>query len=217
MWETLVELVRLSIVGVAHVCAGSLGSAVLLVSFGLRIALLPLTLRVAREARVQQAKLATLRPAIDSLKKRYATDPARMLQETQALYRAQGIRLFSPRSMLGMMLQAPLFAALFSATRRGLGAKVRFLWIAELSRPDVVLAWGVSALTAVVMAGAMQNSGNGGVPAAAAPIIAVVIGIGTLVFLWSASSAVALSVGAGSLASALQAWLLARDGQRAKA
>lgn len=217
MWESLVDLVRLAIVGVSHACAGSLGSAVLLVSFGVRIALLPLTLRLAREARVHQAKVATLRPAFEALKKRHAADPARMLQETQALYRAQGIRLFSPRGLMGMMLQAPLFAALFSATRQGLGAKVRFLWVAELSRPDVVLAWGVSALTAVVMAGAMQKSGNGGVPAAAAPVIAAVIGIGTLVFLWSASSAVALSVGAGSLASAVQSWLLARDGRRAKA
>ena len=35
--------------------------------------------------------------------------------------------------------------------------------------------------------------------------------IAPLVFLWTASSAVALSFGAGSLVSVLQNWLLARD------
>jgi hypothetical protein len=36
----------------------------------------------------------------------------------------------------------------------------------------------------------------------------------TLVFLWTASSAVALSVGAGSAVSVLQNWLLRRDARR---
>jgi hypothetical protein len=40
---------------------------------------------------------------------------------------------------------------------------------------------------------------------------------GTLVFLWSASSAVALSVGAGSAVSVLQNWLLRRDARRTPA
>jgi len=39
----------------------------------------------------------------------------------------------------------------------------------------------------------------------------VIAVVGTLAFLWSASSAVALSMSAGSLVSLLQNWLLARD------
>jgi hypothetical protein len=40
----------------------------------------------------------------------------------------------------------------------------------------------------------------------------VLISVGaTLAFLWTASSAVALSVGAGSMVSALQSWLLSRE------
>src|SRR5690606_38579919 len=110
-----------------------------------------------------------------------------------------------------LALQAPLLMALFAATRRGLGTKVRFWWIAELARPDAVLAWGVACLTSVVVAMSMSNTGSSALPAGVSSLIAAAMGVATLVFLWSASSAVALSVGAGSLASALQHWLLSRD------
>ena len=39
----------------------------------------------------------------------------------------------------------------------------------------------------------------------------VVLTLCTVAFLWSASSAVALSMGAGSLVNVLQNWLLSRD------
>jgi YidC/Oxa1 family membrane protein insertase len=210
MWESLVELVRIGIVSVAQVCGGSLGSAVILVSVGVRLALLPLTLRIARQARTQQERLAKLRPAVELLQKRYAKDPAKLWQETQVLYRTHDIRFFTPSGMVSLLVQMPLFGALFSATRSGLGAKIRFLWIAELARPDAVLTWTVAGLTAIVMALGAASGGDKAMNSAA-PIIAAVLGGVTLVFLWSASSAVALSVGGGALASGLQSWILSRD------
>lgn len=214
MWETAVELVRVLIVSVASICAGSLGAAILAVSFGMRLALLPLTLRLAREARARQQRLAALRPELERLRRRYANDPARLWRETRALHEQHGIRLFTPTGMLGMAVQFPLFAALFAATRRGLGVKVRFLWIAELARPDALLALVVAVLTGLVAAGAMGTSGATEASANLALVMAVILGGMTLLFLWSASSAVALSVGAGALVSALQTWILARDRRR---
>ena len=211
MWEGLVELVRVGIVATAQICGGSIGSAVVLVSIGVRVALFPLTLRIARHARVQQQLVATLKPTLEALQKRYAKDPAKMLAETQALYRKHNIRFITPSGILGLVVQAPLLGALFSATRRGLGAKVRFLWIAELTRPDAVLGLGVSALTAIVMAAAAASGADKSAAGGVGAIMAAAFGIVTLVFLWSASSAVALSVGGGALASGLQTWILARD------
>jgi YidC/Oxa1 family membrane protein insertase len=215
MWEGLVGLLRVAIVAIAQVCGGSLGSAVVLVSVGARVALLPLTLRIARHARAQQERLAKLRPAVESLQKRYAKDPARLWHETQVLYRKNGIRLFTPSGMLGFAVQAPLFGALLSATRRGLGEKVRFLWVAELARPDAVLSLAVAALTAVVMAMSVASGSDKTMPAAAGPLIALVLGVVTLMFLWTASSAVALSVGGGAIASGVQSWILSRDRREA--
>ena len=211
MWDSFVELVRLAIFTAVPLCAGSLGGAVLLVSFGLRLSLLPLSLRFARHARANQARLAALRPTLEQLQRRHAADPARLLQETQALYRQHGIRLASPGNLLGLIVQMPVLGALFAAVRQGLGAKVRFLWVADLARPDLTLVLGVTALTAGVTAATSAGSGAADSASPASTLLLVIVGLGTLMFLWSASSAVALSVGAGSLISALQNWLVARD------
>lgn len=208
MWAGFVELVRVIIFSAAHLCGGSLGAGILGVSLIVRLALLPLTLRVARQARVQQTRLAALRPALEALQRRHANDPARLLRETHALHAAHGIRMFSPTWIVGMLVQVPLLGGLFAAVRTGLGSRVRFLWITDLARPDALLLVAVTLLTALSMVMAPRTTGPRGAPATTV-LLLLSLG-GTLVFLWSASSAVALSVGAGSLVSALQAWLLRR-------
>ena len=84
MWAGFVELIRVTIFSAAHLCAGSLGSGILAVSIVMRLALLPLTLRLARQAQLQQARLAALKPEIDALQKRFAKDPARLMREKRS-------------------------------------------------------------------------------------------------------------------------------------
>jgi len=209
VWTSFVELIRVFIFGAAHVCGGSLGGGIFVASLAVRLALLPLTLRLARNAMEQQRRLLRIRPQLERLQKRFANDPLRLLQETQALHRRHGIRLISPRSLVGMAVQAPLLGGLFAAVRTGLGSKVRFLWIADLARGDALLAFGVAALSA----GAVWLTPTSG-PPHAATVTVVFIGLATAVFLWSASSAVAVSVGAGALVSSLQSWLVGREVRR---
>ena len=108
---------------------------------------MPLVLRGARHARAQQAILATLPPKVEALKKRYSADPQRLFAETQALYAAHGVRLLSFGSLGSIAIQLPLLGALFSAVRTGLGERIRFSWIADLSRADALLALLVTSLT----------------------------------------------------------------------
>jgi YidC/Oxa1 family membrane protein insertase len=75
-WTDVVDVLRAIIFGVAHVCNGSVGVAVILVSLAIRLALLPLTLRLARRAREHQRRLNELRPELERLQRRYANDPA---------------------------------------------------------------------------------------------------------------------------------------------
>jgi YidC/Oxa1 family membrane protein insertase len=210
MWNSFVELIRATIFAGAHVCAGSLGGSVLLVSFLVRLGLLPLTLRMARSAREQQRRLARLKPELDRLQRRFAGNPARLFAETQALQRRHGVRTFEPRSMIVSLAQLPLLGGLFSAVRNGLGAKVRFLWIADLARPNGLLLLGVATLSGFATWLAPSHT----TPQAPAATLAVVLALATAAFLFSASSAVALSVGAGAAVQGLQNWLLARDARR---
>jgi len=207
MWAGLVELLRAAIFAAAHVCGGSLGGGILLVSVGVRFALLPLTLRLARRARDQQAKLATVLPEMEALQRRYANDPLRLMRETRALHAKYGIRLLTPSGLVGMAIQLPLFGGLFAAVRTGLGAKVRFLWVGDLARPDTALLLVATALTAWSISSAPSTPGQ---TPSQTPLLVTAM-LATAAFLWTASSAVALSAGAGSLVSVLQNWLLSRD------
>jgi YidC/Oxa1 family membrane protein insertase len=207
MWAGFVELLRAGIFAAAHVCGGSLGGGILLVSAGVRLALLPLTLRLARNARAQQAKLATLQPEIEALQRRFANDPTGLLRETRALHAKHGIRMLTPSGLLGMAIQFPVLGGLFAAVRTGLGAKVRFLWVSDLARPDGALLLIATALTAWGILSAPNTPGQ---TTNQTPILVVGVLL-TAAFLWTASSAVALSAGAGSLVSVLQNWLLSRD------
>jgi len=209
MWDGFVDLVRASIVTVAQLCGGSLGGGIVLVSAGVRLALLPMTLRLARRALEQQERLVAIRPELEALNRRYAENPARLWRETLALHERHGIRLVSPAGFVGVSVQAPLLGALFAAVRGGFASKVRFLWIADLARPDLALTLGVTALTAWVVA-RTPTATNQTTPTVV--ILAAVVAMAA--FLWSASSAAALSFGAGSLISALQNWLLAREIRR---
>jgi YidC/Oxa1 family membrane protein insertase len=206
MWNSFVELLRATIFSAAHICGGSLGGGILLVSAGLRLALLPLTLRMARRAREQQARIAALGPQIEALQRRYANDPGSLMRETRALYADNGIAFMTPAGFASMAIQFPLLSGLFAAVRRGLGTKVRFLWVADLSVPDRALLLVVTAMTAWGMSSAQTAPGRGSAPAAMIAVVLV-----TVFFLWTASSAVVLSMGAGSLVSVLQNWLLSRD------
>jgi len=207
MWAGFVELLRAGIFAAAHVCGGSLGGGILLVSAGVRLALLPLTLRLARNARAQQAKLATLQPEIEALQRRFANDPTGLLRETRALHAKHGIRMLTPSGLLGMAIQFPVLGGLFAAVRTGLGAKVRFLWVSDLARPDGALLLIATALTAWGISSAPNTPGQ---TTNQTPMLVVGVLL-TAAFLWTASSAVALSAGAGSLVSVLQNWLLSRD------
>jgi len=212
VWTSLVELVRATIFAGSQVLGGSLGLSVILVSALVRLALLPLVLRGARYARVQQEKIAKLRPQLERLNKRYEKEPLRLFEETQQLYRKNGIRFMTPGSFASAAIQIPLLGALFSAVRTGLGARVRFLWIADLSRVDGLLLILVTSLAGFAAALTPAAPASPAGPRA----ITLTIAATTLVFLWSASSAVALSVGAGSAVSLLQNWLLHRDIRRTR-
>ena len=207
MWAGFVELLRAGIFAAAHVCGGSLGGGILLVSAGVRLALLPLTLRLARNARAQQAKLAALQPEMEALQRRFANDPTGLLRETRALHAKHGIRMLTPSGLLGMAIQFPVLGGLFAAVRTGLGAKVRFLWVSDLARPDGALLLIATALTAWGISSAPNTPGQ---TTNQTPMLVVGVLL-TAAFLWTASSAVALSAGAGSLVSVLQNWLLSRD------
>ena len=126
---------------------GSLGCAIITLSLGIRLALLPLTLKLARRARRKQELMRALQPEIEQLKKRFAKKPERLFEEMGKLYRKHDCRPFDVPTLIGGFIQFPIFAMLYSCIRNSLGSSSAFLWIKNLAFPDFYLTLVVLFLT----------------------------------------------------------------------
>jgi YidC/Oxa1 family membrane protein insertase len=144
MQHTLVALVAY----LAQHLGGSVGWAIVALSVGIRVALLPLTIHLSRRAMRGREIVRSLQPELEALKKRFEKQPERLFQETMKLYRKHGYRPFDLPAMLGMFAQLPIFTLLYHAIGAALGAGQRFYWIRSLASPDGLLTLMVVALTA---------------------------------------------------------------------
>jgi YidC/Oxa1 family membrane protein insertase len=202
VWHAFVELIQALIFSVAHVCGGNVGAAIAIVSFTIRLALVPLTRRVMQRAREKQAQLEALKPQLARLQRRYAKDQVRLAEETLALYKRNGIRMLDPLTVVSYLVQAPLFGGLYAAVRAGLGAGRRFLWVADLSRPDGWLALTAALLVGAATLASAQQGGAGQATATAMRVSAVISAVMTLALMWAVPGAVVVSVAAGAVGSA---------------
>ena len=210
-WSDVIDLLRALIFSVAHVCNGSVGVAIIVISFTLRVALLPLTLRLARRALRHQRRLAELKPELERLQRRYAKDPAAMMRNTARFYRVRGVRQVDPAGLIGGLAQAPVLGALFAALKNGLGSGIRFLWISDTALPNLLLTLVVASIAAASIAASPTAA-----PDRTAQILTLaMIGGMTIWFLSSTSALFALSTGAGSVVGLLQGWMLRRTERRA--
>lgn len=200
IWTQVVGAVHALLTLLAAASGGSVGLAIVSVSLALRLALLPLTIRVARRAEEQRRLLETLRPQLERLKRRYAKQPHVLSTETLALYREHGVRPLDGTAFTALLLQLPLMSALYSAIQRGLGVGQRFLWITDLAKPDVLLVIATGVLTFVA-----SYFGPGKEARSAISVLSVVL---TVAIMWRVSAALGLYWASSTAVGALQSvWL----------
>ncbi len=89
----------------------SWGGAIIALTFTVRIAVLPLSLRGIRSMR----RMQLVAPKIQALKEKYKDDPQRFQRETMELYKKEGVNPFS--SCLPFILQIPFFIAIYQLLR----------------------------------------------------------------------------------------------------
>jgi YidC/Oxa1 family membrane protein insertase len=90
---------------------GSWGWAIILLTFTVRLAILPLTFKGVKSMQ----RLQTLQPEIKKLQERYKGDKQRMNQEVMAFYQREKVNPLG--SCLPLLLQIPFFISLFSLLR----------------------------------------------------------------------------------------------------
>lgn len=203
-WLMFVDAVRLALFAAAHLLGGNVGGGILAFSLIARVALLPITLRAARRMREQNAKLRELKPEIERLSRKYKTDPRMLLERRAALLREHGIS--TTPSLSTALIQWPIAGAMFAALRSGVARNTSFLWIRDLTRPDLVIALAASAIAAVA-----ARFGGTDNPRAAMAIAATI----TFLFAWRMSASIGLYSVAWNGVSAAESLVLAVAERRA--
>lgn len=207
LWSGFVDLLQLCIFGLTHLYGGHLGPAILTFALLARLTLLPLTLRLALRSRAQARAMKRLRPALDALRERWKEDPARLGQETLALYERKQVSPLDPVLLKGSLVQAPLFLGLFKAIRGVLSGAVGrqpFLWIGNLASPDLFLAMGAAGVVGLgVAVGAPEHAAGG-------RALLLVAFLGTFFMLTRLSAGFGLYVGASGIVSLLQGLMVRR-------
>lgn len=206
IWSAIIDAVRTLVFIASQVCGHSTGGGILLVSLAVRVALLPLTLRMARRVREHQSRIAAIAPKLEKLRRRHADDQAALGQATLDLYREHDIGLLPRGSLAALVIQAPVGAALYRAFGTNMGVRVSFLWMSDLARPDIALAL-VCATLAGVAAGAEPSVSR----------VAIAMNVLVTGFLaWRLAASVGLYWAASNGVSAVQALVLRRSASRAR-
>ena len=204
LWNESIEVLRESMLAYAQICNGNLGYGILIVTVLARLALMPLGLRLARVAQAHQRAMQKIQPELDALRQRYQRNPKRLAEETRRVMARGGISPISAGGCIGAMVQIPIFIALYSAVRQAAALGGRFLWIRDISRPDIIVA--VFATLFTVAATASGSSG----PAPSRSIILLMSAVVTAVALSKMAAGIGLYWGLSSLFGAVQGFVVQR-------
>ena len=209
-WEQFIDLFRAAIFASSQACGGNLGAGIVAVTFLVRVAMFPLTLRLARLSATQQELMRRVKPELDRIRMRYKNKPERVVKETQRLLKKEGVSPFPFVGCAGTLVQLPIMLGLFSAVRRCAAAGGRFLWIRNIAKPDLILTIAVTAITSVtVTLGANSTDQN-------KTLVLLITMVVTIFVLSKTSAGIGLYWGVSSLVSLLQAAIIRRESLAAR-
>lgn len=192
--SAVIDLFELLLFLATQAWGGSVGAGLLSFSVLIRLALLPVSYRLAVRMRTNQRLLATLRPRIARIQSRYADDPVEGSRALRRLLDANGVSL-SGGLFKGMLLQTPIWMTAYAVVRRSLTGVLGsgFLWVRSLADPSV----GLALLAGVVVGGAAVAGTD---PQAGSPgwahLLPAVLSVAVLAFLPSAYALFAIGSGA---------------------
>ena len=194
-----------------HALIPNYGVAIILLTLLVRVLFWPLT----HKSTVSMRKMSVIQPQIKELQKKFKDQPQKLQQETFKLYREHHVNPLS--SCLPMLIQIPIFIALFTVLRSAVELRfASFLWIADLSQPENLLAGVLPVplnilpiLTAVTMALQTHLSPSTGDPAQK-KMMTWMMPIMLLFMFYSMPSALCLYWTVSQLLSIVQMWHIQR-------
>jgi len=139
IWTPLLSAMEAGLLQLAML-TGSGGLAIILFTVILKLALLPLSLAQTKSMKAMQA----IQPELAQLRKKHGKDRERMTQEQMRLYKEHGVNpVAGCLPMLPMMfVLIGLYQALINLAEREPQFQESWLWIENLSKPDIPFTVG---------------------------------------------------------------------------
>jgi YidC/Oxa1 family membrane protein insertase len=125
------------------------GLGIVALTLLLRTVILPISWPIAYRGSIRQKKMLRLQPELARLKVDYGDEPRIYAERMMKLYQDNGMTVMDWRSVLGSLVQMPLFLGMYQSLRAGVNG-ARFLWVETLARPDPLFAI-LAALTTMLM------------------------------------------------------------------
>jgi YidC/Oxa1 family membrane protein insertase len=201
LWMLWLDAIRSLLSFLASDAGLGVGFAIFVLTVAMRSALLPLSWSSAYRGCIRQKKMARLQPQLKQLKEECGGEPRLYAERLKQLYKDQGLTFVDGRALLGMLVQAPVLLGMYQVLRDGADG-AGFLWIRNLSKPDLCFALVVGAATALMMAA------NPDVPEQLRLLLIVVPAILAAITALKFSSALAIYWAATNCFSAVQTLLL---------
>jgi YidC/Oxa1 family membrane protein insertase len=148
MWTQFLEA------GVAFIALKfglSQAAAIIVLTLIARTALMPISLTSAWRMQLNKEVLVRLKPELVALRERLKDDAAALARETMALYRTHGFTVIDRATLLNIGTQGAFGIGIYQALSR-MAFNSKFMWIANLAKPDPWLTVIVGALALLGMA-----------------------------------------------------------------
>lgn len=104
----------------AEILGGSYGWSIIVITFVVRLILMPIMIKQSKNATIQQEKISLIRPQLNKLQERQKAaktpeEQAAVSQAMMKLYRDNNISMTGGIGCLPLLIQMPIFAALYAA------------------------------------------------------------------------------------------------------
>lgn len=120
-----------------NVCYLPYGLAIILLTFTVRMLMLPIT----RKQVYDGEKMKLITPELTKLKAKYANEPEKFVTAQRDLMRRYNHNMFG--GCLPLFLQLPIFISLYNALYTAVDLRMaKFLWINNLAAPDALFSFG---------------------------------------------------------------------------
>lgn len=207
MWNSFIDLLVQGMSLFSGILGYNIGLIILVTSLVIRFALLPLTVKIACSSLHHQKKLKLIQPELEQIKQKFKDKPDQMSKKTLDLYKKHNVAIIDKKSLIGGLIQAPLFIGMISAINKIIGSGGKFLWISDITRPDFFLTAIAAALTFLASVIGPNLSEQGKAFIVWMPVFL------TAIFLWKLSAGIGLYWVASNLVNVLQSFIVR---QRAK-